>query len=331
VYAAGLITTYPHVIGTSLTVDFVMAPVLLFYARSLMEPDRPFVRADLVHLAPFIASTLMLVPFFALSGEAKLLATKDELPLSFQLIIAAKVIVAAAYITVIIRALHRFVKAADNPRSRDASVVFLYRAMLGLAGMAIASVVLSLLPSAGVHAPLDSDTLGMLFICGSIFAISTLLSRHPIARIVAQGAPLAHFVAPSTLRRKYETSPLSEADKQECLDRLVNHMTSNKPYLDMSLDLQTLADAIRVRPAHLSQVLNERLGQSFYDLVSSYRVKEAQARLADPAHSDKTLIAIAHESGFNSKASFNRAFKRVTGQTPSEYARAVCHPARSEG
>jgi len=51
-------------------------------------------------------------------------------------------------------------------------------------------------------------------------------------------------------------------------------------------------------------------------------VREAQDRVADPAHADKTLIAIAHESGFNSKASFNRAFKRVTGQTPSEYARA---------
>ena len=320
VYAAGLVTTYPHAIGSSLTIDFLMAPVLLFYARSLIEPDRPFARTDLLHLVPFTVATLVMVPFFASSGEAKLLATRDELPLSFQVVIGAKVIVAAAYLTVIIRALRRFVNAEDNPRSDDANVVFFYRAMLGLAAMAIASAVLSLLPTAGIRTPLDSDTLGMLFICGSVFAISALLIRHP-ASIVAEGAPLARLLMPPPLRRKYETSPLSEADKQACIDRVVSYMASAKPYLDMSLDLETLAEAIHVRPAHLSQVLNERLGQSFYELVSSYRVKEAQQRIADPAHMGKTLIAIAHESGFNSKASFNRAFKRVTGTTPSEYAR----------
>ena len=322
VYAAGLVRLYPHVVGSSLTVDFLMAPVLFLYARSLTEPDRAFAKRDLFHLVPFTAATLAMIPFFMLSGPEKLLAVRDGLPLTWQVIIAAKVLLAAGYLTMIIRRLRGFVQAPNNPRARDPNVIFLYRAMLGLAAVAIASVVLSFLPNAGLRVPMDSDTLGMLFICTSIFAISALLIRHPIASLAAEGVPLARLVVPPPLRRKYETSPLSQSDKQACLDRLMSHMASEKPFLDMALDLPALADAIRVRPAHLSQVLNEQLGQSFYELVSSYRVREAQERMGDPAHADKTLIAIAHESGFNSKASFNRAFKRVTGQTPSEYARA---------
>jgi AraC-like DNA-binding protein len=72
----------------------------------------------------------------------------------------------------------------------------------------------------------------------------------------------------------------------------------------------------------VAQVLNEGLAVNFYEFVNEYRVREAQSRIADPRSADQTLLTIAFESGFNSKASFNRAFKRVTGQTPSAYARA---------
>jgi AraC-like DNA-binding protein len=320
VSAAGLDTRFPHAIGTSTTVDFLLAPLLWFYARSLMDPDRPFVKRDAIHFIPFALATLVMLPFLTLSGPEKLIAVRDSLPRSFHVVIAAKLVVAPAYLTIIIRRLRQFVKQPDNPRARDPNVVWLLRAMIALAAMGIASVALVVLSSAGIRAPIDSDTLGILFIGASIYVISSLLIRHPLA-LVTNGGFTALIAAPP-FRRKYETSPLGDTQKQEYLDRLTTYMTRDKPHLDMSLDLEKLAESVRMRPSHLSQILNERLGMNFYEFVNSYRVREAQSRIGDPSQADKTLIAIAHESGFNSKASFNRAFKRLTGQTPSEYARS---------
>ncbi|MGH7461925.1 MAG: helix-turn-helix domain-containing protein [Longimicrobiales bacterium] len=81
-------------------------------------------------------------------------------------------------------------------------------------------------------------------------------------------------------------------------------------YFLIRLPLEKLADALHIRPGYLSQVLNEHLGMNFYEFLNEHRVREVQSRMADPARSDRTLLALAHESGFNSKASFNRVQTR---------------------
>jgi len=321
--AAGLARRFPHTIGSSITIDFLIAPLLFFYSSALIEPNRSFTRRDAFHFVPFALATLALVPFAILSGSEKLAVLQSGLPLSFRLIIVAKIGVAATYLTIILRRVHRFMATPDNPRARDPHVVWFRRTMISLAVVAVGSAALGALSAYGFPLPIDTDTIDTLFICACIFQVSALLIRHPLSVMAVDATPLAQFIVSAPLRRKYETSPLDENQKQEYLERLVRHMADAKPYLDMSLSLEKLADALGVRASHLSQVLNERRSMNFYEFLNGYRVREAQARIVDPKQAEKTLIAIAHESGFNSKASFNRAFKRFTGQTPSEYARSM--------
>ena len=96
-------------------------------------------------------------------------------------------------------------------------------------------------------------------------------------------------------------------------------MESERPYTDGDLNLQKLAERLSIPAQHLSQTVNGRLNQSFSDFVNSYRVEEAKRRLADPSATHYYLLAIAEEVGFNSKSSFNTAFKKQTGMTPSEF------------
>ena len=70
----------------------------------------------------------------------------------------------------------------------------------------------------------------------------------------------------------------------------------------------------------LSRVINSGFGQNFNDYVNEYRVREAERRLRDPRFRHYTLLAVALESGFNSKSTFNRVFKKLRGATPSEVA-----------
>jgi AraC-like DNA-binding protein len=69
----------------------------------------------------------------------------------------------------------------------------------------------------------------------------------------------------------------------------------------------------------LSQAINERTGQNFYDFVNFYRVETVKERLKDPEKRDMNVLHIAFDAGFNTKATFNAVFKKSTGLTPSQY------------
>ena len=93
-------------------------------------------------------------------------------------------------------------------------------------------------------------------------------------------------------------------------------------YLQEDLKLNHLAVELNISTHHLSQVLNEHLGKSFSDFINTYRIKHAQALLVNPAYQQHTILSIAFDSGFSNKASFNAAFKKYTGQTPSAFRKA---------
>lgn len=113
-------------------------------------------------------------------------------------------------------------------------------------------------------------------------------------------------------------STLSEREIQEWGERLHHLMSIEKIYQDSEMDLNRLAASMGVQPWRLSIFLNSQLGQSFWDLVTSYRVNEVARRLREEDRSI-TVLRIAYEAGFDSKSAFNRAFRKVMGMTPSEY------------
>jgi AraC-like DNA-binding protein len=122
---------------------------------------------------------------------------------------------------------------------------------------------------------------------------------------------------------KYQKSGLS-ADTSEAVHRqLTSVMDREKYYKNSELTLVDLAERLKVAPNHLSQVINEREGKNFYDYVNSLRVREFMQIVHRPESRKLTLFALAQDCGFNSKSSFNRYFKKITGQSPSEYMDAV--------
>ncbi len=96
-------------------------------------------------------------------------------------------------------------------------------------------------------------------------------------------------------------------------------MSTEKPFLNASFSLPGLAKRLAVSPHHLSQILNEKLGQSFFDYTAIYRIKEAQQLLVSPEHAHIKIEEIAEMVGYNSKSAFNTSFKKIVGQTPSQF------------
>lgn len=104
-------------------------------------------------------------------------------------------------------------------------------------------------------------------------------------------------------------------------EKLLRLMADEQPWLEPELTLTELAHRLRTHPAQLSKVINAGCGQNFNDFVNTYRVQEAQRKLADARFAHYSLVGVALESGFNSKSTFNRVFKKLLGQAPSEVMR----------
>jgi len=100
---------------------------------------------------------------------------------------------------------------------------------------------------------------------------------------------------------------------------LTAYMEKEKPYLKSRLTIDDLALSLNIPSHHLSMFLNYRLKQNFLDFINSYRIRELKEKLKDPRYKNITILGMAFECGFNSKASMNRIFKNQTGQTPSKY------------
>jgi len=122
---------------------------------------------------------------------------------------------------------------------------------------------------------------------------------------------------------KYCTSGLSELDAKAYQAELLDIMDQEQPYLDPELKLPQLAKRLAISTNHLSQVINNHLHVNFYEFINQYRIRKAQQLLENPATANNKILNIAMDTGFNSKSSFNSAFKKFTGKTPSEYRESI--------
>lgn len=121
-------------------------------------------------------------------------------------------------------------------------------------------------------------------------------------------------------------SDSDDLKKKEWMDglaeKLEEHLSLHRPYLRTGYNLPDLARELGCTTNQLSYLVNRRYGYNFNTLINHYRVEACKKKLAEEEYREKTLEAIARETGFQSRATFINAFKRVTGQTPSEFIRS---------
>lgn len=124
------------------------------------------------------------------------------------------------------------------------------------------------------------------------------------------------------IRGKIETKTKRSREnktKHIIIERLKYFLENDKRFLDSELTLEKTAEALELSRGHLSKIINAELGISFKDYLNNLRVEEAKTYLKDSEFSKYTLAAIGLEAGFNSKSTFNSSFKKITGETPSQY------------
>jgi AraC-like DNA-binding protein len=122
---------------------------------------------------------------------------------------------------------------------------------------------------------------------------------------------------------KYEKSALSDQNKEMILAKIRKEMEDNSYFTNNLASLPGLAKQINETSHHVSQVINEKLNKNFFDLLASYRVEYAKKLIKKDNDTKLTVEELADMVGYNSKSSFNIAFKKYTLMTPSEYRKSL--------
>ena len=137
----------------------------------------------------------------------------------------------------------------------------------------------------------------------------------------------SYFSAPQLLPElpgmKYRRSSLESADKHRILEKIKKQLEEDKYFKNNLISLAGLASVIHENKHHVSQVINEMYEKNFFELMAYYRVQEASEILRSEKGRNVTIEEIAELVGYNSKSSFNTAFKRYTGHTPSDFRKLI--------
>lgn len=157
------------------------------------------------------------------------------------------------------------------------------------------------------------------FMLGSLYIVVLGFYGHRQGNLFSDKKIAIELNVPKPISKDTYSLDKKENDFIHCL---LGYMNDQKPYLVLEITLAALADDLKVNPEYLSGIINSKLGKNFYDFINHYRIEEFKTRCLIPANKNFTLIAIAYDCGFNSKATFNRVFKNATGVTPGDYARA---------
>jgi AraC-like DNA-binding protein len=123
-------------------------------------------------------------------------------------------------------------------------------------------------------------------------------------------------------RKKYKRSGLTSEHSRDIVKKLDEVINSQKLFLNPQLTLSDLAEAIDESTNTVSQALNENLGKNYYEYINSFRLDNFIELFKDPRYNQFTMLAVAYESGFNSKSTFNAYFKKSMGKTPREYCKS---------
>ena len=118
---------------------------------------------------------------------------------------------------------------------------------------------------------------------------------------------------------KYQGSSLTDEQKQFLAERLESLMQNEKVFTQSNLTIDHLAQRLETNSKYISQIINEFYHQNYFHYINSYRINEAKTLLSSPATGKYSILGISGMAGFASKSTFNTAFKKFTGMTPSEF------------
>ena len=319
---------YPRLLGIAIPFPLMHGPLLYLYTLALTNRTQSL-RASSLHFIPSFAVFIYLIPFLGLPVDQKISVYKNNGAgfETFNLVMTIAIIISGVLYVVLSSLVLRKHRIFIADQFSNTEKINLKRLQYLIYWIGVIWILVIIDNDEWVF---GATVLFIAFI--GFFGIRQVGIFHsPEVFLPTRSTPGEmdeKTVEPQKVsveeRRKYQKSGLSPESSEILHRQLTQVMTDEKLYRNSELSLADLAVRLNTQPNYLSQMLNELDGKNFYDYVNSLRIEEFKRLIAIPDNRKYTLQALSQQCGFNSKSSFNRYFKKVTGQSPSEFMEAVC-------
>ncbi len=306
----GFFQNNPHLLFITAPLWYLFPVIMLFYVKEFIGEKIVVSWKSLVHLLPFVYVMFWFIPFYFLPVELKLeyMNKTRVLPggnVLTYIYYIANPLQLLVYVFLLLKKLR--IAQVSNPKQVHYKWLFFFITIIGIFGV-IQFVAINIFIFSGYvltqfkFYPLALFSL-IIYTIGYLALIKPkILFPENIVRLIIK-----------------PNSVLTNEQLIFYADKVIQEIENKRLYLNPDFKYTSLASRVGISARYMSEVINRQFGKSFTDLINDYRVKEVQQRLTDKSNQQFTLLAIAFDSGFNSKASFNRIFKKHTGMTPSEY------------
>ncbi|MBB2147466.1 helix-turn-helix domain-containing protein [Pedobacter gandavensis] len=309
------------------TFAFLQIPVFYMYVSSVCYADFKFKPKHLLHLLPFLIANVILLPrFYTVDLASKinfLMNRQDMIELQFNhiLIFIQIVVYFAAVFMLLRKAKKLYLENYAGTSINSYNWLFQFTSVLTILYLIV--ILKNVLKFSDY--PYISEWIKIGILVFQLFIICwylyKALNNPGLFRNIDSNLKL---VSDLVLEDKNIKQPgINEIEYNEELLKLKRYMTDEKPFLNPSLTIQDVSKDVKIPVRDLSLLINHKLEQHFYDFVNVYRIERAMDILRDATKSRLTILEILYDVGFNSKSSFNTAFKKHTGNTPTSYRKGL--------
>jgi len=333
-----IIENYPHAIMVFSGLPFLFGPLHLIYIGELTDSRSKFDKFHWLHFVPFILYKIFYLQVFFIPAHelTNIIRQVDQLILPKH-IVTSNVSVAILGIFYMLKAIGVFKRFSEKIQYTFSSLdkinlkwlrFFTYVALFVWLIVFVESGLMLLDRNIEFLSPLV-PLLTALFVysIGYIGMYKTeIFVQSNISDNILEAKNLVlelDEIKNKTISNgnKYKKSGLTEEKAEEYLQRLKALMEKDQLFTNPEITLRDIAEKLGTSTHNISEVINTKLNQNFFDFINNYRVEKVKKDLLDKTKNHLTLFGIANEAGFNSKSGFNAIFKRYTGKTPSEYRR----------
>ena len=325
IYYQGYWEQYPHLIGITIPFPFFYGPLLYLYVLYSLKTQKQLAKIDYLHFAPILLSYLFLIPFYFYSAEQKTKVVEglvDDYDLFSKLLLVGFILSGFSYVFLAYRKLLQRKKIIDANFSNHENINlnWLRYAILSIGSVVLVLAILTILREVlEIQFSFNPDLIFYSIIVGYVVYVG--FSGIKQQGVFSDNIKNEKELVPIKEENKYKKSGLKADLAKAKHNELLAIMTSEKPFLNPKLSLNELAQKLSISSNHLSQIINQYEQVNFHDFVNKYRVNEFIEKAK--SNSMHSLLAIALDSGFNSKSSFNNVFKKIKKTTPSQYINNV--------